>query len=1525
MTLTAMFIGNESLAQQCAEKWLSAGHLIAVLVTRNEDLRKWGEERGFDVLEPGDELAERLATYNADWLLSVANLDLLGGDVLAIPKRGAINFHDGPLPRYAGLNAPVWARMNGETEHGITWHLIESGVDTGAIVSQSSFDIAPNDTVLTLNTKAYEAALRSFDGVMEKLALEHLPTTPQKAEDRSYFGKFKRPAAFGAINPTATSEEIIALIQGLDHGPYWNPLTTPWLSHKSDVIVVKEAVASGLPKASVPAGTVIDVTERSLTVATGTTPVVLKAMCDFTGREIMPAERFTKGDVVAELSIEDANALEAAQTITARGDQHWRSELGSFVSASVPLARTPQSEPHWQKVPLKLPEAVTLDVLFERTAGLVAGLSEMGIADLAFAAERTPETSSHASTWVPLRHSDNFQNALDMARKHPSFALDLPLRDPTLSNPEQPDIGLSETGPIAGCALTVTHDTLHFDSTRVSPTLADLWASRIAHIVAVDELADDPAQWPLMPASEQDMVLERWNETELPFDKQSCIHHFFEAQVVRTPNADALVFEGETLSYEQLNARANQAAHVLREMGVKPGTLVGLAVHRGPQLLVGALGILKAGGAYVPIDPAYPADRIALYIHDSAAPVIVTQKSLAADLPAGAAQLLELDRDPRLGSASQDNPQSGCTSEDLAYLIYTSGSTGKPKGVMVEHQNVSNFFTGMDARISHEGGGVWLAVTSLSFDISVLELFYTLGRGFKLVLTGDETRTMVSEGRISMTEKGMDFGLFYWGNDDGPGKQKYHLLLEGAKFADTHGFSSVWTPERHFHAFGGPYPNPSVTGAAVAAVTKNISVRSGSCVTPLHHPLRIAEEWAVIDNLTDGRAGLSIAAGWQPDDFVLRPENAPPNNKAAMFESLDILRKLWRGEAVGFPNGAGKDVEVITQPRPVSKELPIWVTTAGNPATWREAGENGANVLTHLLGQSIDEVGGKIKIYREALAEAGHEPDDFTVTLMLHTYVAQTREEARETARGPMKDYLNAAAGLIKQYAWAFPAFKKPKGVDNPFELDLEILGEDELDAILEFAFERYFEDSGLFGTIEDCLDRVEQLKRIGVDEIGCLIDYGIAPEVVLQGLKPLAEVHRRTNEVAGATDGDYSLAAQIVRHDVTHLQCTPSLARMLSTNEESRMALSRVKHLMIGGEALPGNLVKKLQGLTDANIENMYGPTETTIWSTTETARKLEDTVNIGRPIANTQTYVLDEHGKPCLIGQPGELFIGGAGVTRGYWQHDDLTAERFLANPFHKGRMYRTGDLVRWRDDGRIDFLGRADNQVKLRGYRIELGEIEARLHEQPGIRQAVVMAREDTPGDVRLVAYVVSEKAPDEAVLRGALARDLPDFMLPQFIVRLDEFPLTPNKKVDRKALPLPQAAMVVPLAEGSANSVATNDAVESEIARVWTHVLGVQSISGKDSFFDLGGHSLLAVQAHREIRESCTVPRLSITDIFRFPTLSALAERVRELGATVAGKKSEAVKPSPAPKPVVAVDETMSRRRQMRARRETARAS
>jgi hypothetical protein len=263
-------------------------------------------------------------------------------------------------------------------------------------------------------------------------------------------------------------------------------------------------------------------------------------------------------------------------------------------------------------------------------------------------------------------------------------------------------------------------------------------------------------------------------------------------------------------------------------------------------------------------------------------------------------------------------------------------------------------------------------------------------------------------------------------------------------------------------------------------------------------------------------------------------------------------------------------------------------------------------------------------------------------------------------------------------------------------------------------------------------------------------------------------------------------------------------------------------------------------------------------------------------------------------------------------------LTTERFIANPFHPGRMYRTGDLVRRRVDGRIDFVGRVDHQVKLRGHRIELGEIESVLESLDGVTQAVVMAREDVPGDVRLVGYFTG-KDMAEGVLKAAMAKDLPAYMVPGRFVRLDAFPLTPNKKVDRKALPAPQTVVAAPAPKIEAPTFTGDSAgVERAIAAIWTRYLGVQEIAGRDSFFDLGGHSLLAVQTHRAIREELGAAKLSITDIFRFPVLRDLAGRVAGMVETLPDA------PAPAPQPATqdraqSRSDAMARRREMRARR------
>jgi amino acid adenylation domain-containing protein len=358
-------------------------------------------------------------------------------------------------------------------------------------------------------------------------------------------------------------------------------------------------------------------------------------------------------------------------------------------------------------------------------------------------------------------------------------------------------------------------------------------------------------------------------------------------------------------------------------------------------------------------------------------------------------------------------------------------------------------------------------------------------------------------------------------------------------------------------------------------------------------------------------------------------------------------------------------------------------------------------------------------------------------------------------------------------------------------------------------------------------------------------------------------------------------LSDVITRSGATVVQATPATWRMLL--DAGWQGSERLK-LLCGGEALARDLAERLLERC-GSLWNMYGPTETTIWSTVRRVTPvLTATVPIGKPIANTQVYVLDPALQPVPVGVPGELYIGGAGVARGYLNRTELNAERFIRNPFvgdPDAWMYRTGDAVRWLPSGELEYLNRLDNQVKLRGYRIELGEIEAVLRKHERVADAVVVVRTDAPGGKALVGYWIAEAGPEPSVaeLKSFLKETLPEYMVPAFFVRLDELPLTPNGKVDRKALPPPERT--VP--DATETSVAPRDEIERRLARIWCDVLKLPSVGVHDNFFELGGESLLAVQMFVRI-ESEFGRELPLATLLQAGTIESLAAIVREEGWT-----------------------------------------
>jgi amino acid adenylation domain-containing protein len=650
-----------------------------------------------------------------------------------------------------------------------------------------------------------------------------------------------------------------------------------------------------------------------------------------------------------------------------------------------------------------------------------------------------------------------------------------------------------------GLAAQFTYSTDLFDAATIA-RMAGHFRTLLEGIVE----NPDESVWrlPLLTSRERQQLVVEWNDTRMDYPRDRGVHQLFEAQVDRTPDAVAVVFGNESLTYRELDRRANQLAHHLQELGAKPDGLVGICLERGLDMVVGLLGILKAGSAYVPLDPAYPADRIAFMLEDAEAPLLITQLQLMESLPQGPFQPVLIDSQwPEIAKRSSDRPGQGFNPESRAYVIYTSGSTGKPKGVEIPHRAVVNFLTTMAERPGLTPDDRLLAVTTLCFDIAGLEMYLPLSRGASLEIV----------------------------------------------------------------------------------------------------PREIA---------SDGNR---------------------------------LLEKL---------NSSGATVMQAT------------------PATWR------------------------------MLLEAG----------------------------------------------WT----------------------------------------------------------------------------------------------------GDPKLK------------------------------------ILIGGEAVSQKLATQLLERS-GSVWNVYGPTETTIWSTTSELKLGWSAVTIGRPIGNTEIYILDKMLQPVPIGVAGELHIGGDGLARGYLKRPELTAEKFIPHPLSanpKARLYKTGDLVRYLPNGNIEFLGRIDHQVKIRGFRIELGEIETVLRQHLNISDTVVVAREDTPGDKRVVAYFVPARDAvlSTAELRSFLKEKLPEYMLPSVFVALKSMPLTPNGKVDRRALPAPDQSDLA----RSGTLAAPTDVVESRLVEIWQTVLGVRPIGVTDNYFELGGHSLVAVKLMNRIEEvfGKTLP---IATLLQSPTIERLAVILRQKGA------------------------------------------
>lgn len=1142
---SCFIIGTESHLIQCAEILLQRGHQICGIISSETLITNWAKEKGIPHVEPGPNLASVLSRQPFDYFFSIVEPSIIPNQILALPRKGAINFHDGPLPRYAGVHATSWALINQEKTHGVTWHIMSAEVDKGDILKQRSVDIVEGDTAFTLNAKCYEASIDSFAELVDELASGRVEFRKQNLVERTYFSKYKRPPAACTLSWSQPADDIAALVRALDFGPYTNPLGLPKLVMGNEVFIVSEIHVLDANSQVAP-GTITAIDDDALKVATASNEVALGKLLTINGQPLSVTDfvaRFgvREGDRLAELDQETADHLTTLNSAICRHEAFWVNRLAHSEPIELPYANhslAPTSPVQYATVPMSIPAEVNTllarhddvasrsDFLAAAFAAYLARLSSNYTFDLGFSHPALQQEvvgfECFFATHVPLRAeldpSARFGAALDvlqarlaLVKKHKTYARDTILRYPELGSlrahgdqsPWSVIVELVEClddyTPLPGSELTLlfpedgpdcrwVHDTAVLDKESIA-SMQRQFATFLQNVVADSNCP--VAENSLLPEAEYHQLMIEWNNTQVDYPRHLCIHQLVEAQVERTPDAVAVVFEDQQLTCRQLNGRANQLAHYLRKLNVGPETRVGICIERSFDMIVGLLGILKAGGAYVPLDPEYPQERLAFMLEDAQVQVLLTQERLIAGLPEHGAKAVCLDSDwAAIAKGNTDNPVSGVTAWNLAYVIYTSGSTGKPKGVAIEHRSaVTLLHWARDILTKEELAGV-LASTSICFDLSVFEFFVPLSWGGKFIL--------------------VDTAL--------------HLL------------------------------------------------------------------------------------------------NLPASDEVTLINMVpSAIAELLRGGSL---------------PRSL-----LTVNLAGEPL--------------------------------------------------------QT--------------------SLVK-------------------------------------------------------------------------------------------EIYRQ-------------------------------------------------------------NCVQK--------VYDLYGPSEDTTYSTFA-LRKADGPATIGRPIANTQVYLLDNYMQPVPVGVPGELHLGGSGLARGYLNRPDLTTERFISHPFSeepRARLYKTGDLARYRPDGNIEFLGRIDHQVKIRGYRIELGEIETILDQHPAVREAVVIAREDTPGDKRLVAYMIPNQNQklSSSELRDYVKQKLPEFMIPSHFVALDAFPLTPNQKIDRKALTAPDQAQI----ESGVAYVPPKNELEQTIANIWQELLLVPKVGMNDNFFDLGGHSLLIVQAHRRLRE-VTDRELSITDMFRFPTIRTLTQ-------------------------------------------------
>ncbi|WP_456639423.1 non-ribosomal peptide synthase/polyketide synthase [Bradyrhizobium sp. USDA 10063] len=655
------------------------GHDIRAALCADATFAEWAARANILCVGSVEELSTLLKTEPVAWIFSVANPFILPPDVFGRARRGAFNYHDGPLPRYAGTHATSWALLAQETEHGITWHRIDHRVDAGDLVVQRQVLIAPSDTALTLNLKCYEAAIEGFGELLTRLTNGELSARPQALADRSVFPKRRRPDAAGCLRWDRSAQDLSAMTRALDFGPYHsNPLCLS-KALVADGVVAVRCLEAAAGRSGFPVGSLVEIHPSHWRVATGTEDVdVWFGSSDgraLDARALARRSDLDVGDRLPILSDDEARSITVTHEMLAPRESFWRQRLEQFNILQLPFLSSPQAvaPPRWQSSSWLIPSALAELSPSDRTEYLLS-------AWLIYLARVTGESELQLG-WTPAANESRvgvkavevlvasvvpMEIIVDLGhdfaevrravaaecaqlREHDSFARDLIARYPTLRGAEalrsrRPwPIGVTVTAnsgsaagdlasspifetPLSGDLLTFEVCVLegsfrwHFDAGRLAPKQIDRMTQHLQNLLCA-VMAD--AQQPvgrigLLSSAERAYLLEELNRTAAPYPEQQCIHQLFEAQVRQAPDAVAVVDADERLSYGELNARANRLAHHLIGLGVRPDQPVAICLARRVAMVVGLLAILKAGGAYLPLDPAYPSARLRQVLDDAA-------------------------------------------------------------------------------------------------------------------------------------------------------------------------------------------------------------------------------------------------------------------------------------------------------------------------------------------------------------------------------------------------------------------------------------------------------------------------------------------------------------------------------------------------------------------------------------------------------------------------------------------------------------------------------------------------------------------------------------------------------------------------------------------------------------------------------------------------------------------------------------------------------------------------------------------